>query len=294
MYRGGNIERDLHATIERQLDISLLQSLLDTQLLGIGQRLVFVPTIDSTNTQAMRMTREGSSDEGMVILTNNQTAGKGRLGRHWFDRAGCNVLSSTILWPCFPPYLLVMIASLAAVETIAEVCHVAATIKWPNDVLIDDQKVAGILIETSSDPTGRLVAIMGVGVNVNGHISQLTQPESIPLHTTATTVEAACGHPVSREAFIARLLHHLEEMYLALQEETRDPATAQRSTAARLIQERWRSQLSTLGRTVQVRQGDQVLTGIAEDVNDKGELLLRSYTGTRSSITWGDIGYPTE
>lgn len=293
MYRGGNIERDLHATIERQLDISLLQSLLNTQLLGIGRRLVFVPTIDSTNTRAMHMAREGS-DEGMVILTDNQVAGKGRLGRHWFDRAGCNALSSTILRPCFPPYLLVMIASLAVVETIADVCNVVATIKWPNDVLIDDQKVAGILIETCHDHTDQLVAIMGIGVNVNGHISQLTQPESVSLQTTATTVETACGHLVSREAFIAQLLLHLEEMYLLLQEEARNPSAPQQGGAARLIQERWRDQLSTLGRTVQVRQGDQVLTGIAEDVNDNGELFLRSHTGTRINITWGDIGYPTE
>lgn len=240
----------------------------------------------------MHMAQNGS-DEGVVVLTDSQTAGKGRLGRHWFDRSGYNALSSTILRPSFPPYLLVMIASLAVVEAIAEIGGVAATIKWPNDVLIDDQKVAGILIETSHDRAGQLVAIIGIGVNVNGHISQLVKPESAALQTTATTVEAACGHPVSREAFIARQLYHLEEMYLALQEEAHDALASQRGIATRLIQERWRNQLSTLGRTIEVRQGDQILTGIAEDVNDRGDLFLRSHAGTRISITWGDVGYPT-
>ena len=78
------------------------------------------------------------------------------------------MLSSTLLRPLFPPHLLVMIASLAVVDAIARSCGVPATIKWPNDVLIGDRKVAGILIETSHDRAGQLVAIVGIGVNVNG------------------------------------------------------------------------------------------------------------------------------
>lgn len=234
------------------------------------------------------------AEEGVVVLTDSQTAGKGRLGRRWLDRSGCNALTSTILRPLFPPYLLVMIAALAVVDTVASICDVTATIKWPNDVLIDGRKVAGILIETSRDRAGNMVAIVGIGVNVNGQITQLVESESASLQTTATTLESACGHEVSREAFIGHLLHALETMYLALQQEAQASVATAYDTASRLIRERWRQRLSTLGRTIEVRQGHKILTGRAEDVSDSGELFLRCHSGERVCITWGDIGYPTE
>lgn len=277
----------------RRLNIDRLQNILATQLLGTGDRLVYLSTVDSTNTKAMSLALQGV-EEGVVVLTDSQTAGKGRLGRRWFDRAGCNALTSTILRPLFPPYLLVMVASLAVVDAIAGVCNVTSTIKWPNDVLIDNRKVAGILIETSRDRAGRLVAIVGIGVNVNGQVAQPGEAETASLQTTATTLEAACGHEVSRETFIGHLLRALEAMYLALQQEAQAAVATADDTASRLIRERWRQCLSTPGRTIEVRQGDKILRGIAEDVNDSGELFLRCHSGERVCITWGDIGYPTE
>jgi len=250
----------------------------------------------------MQLARAGS-EEGLLVLTDSQRAGKGRQGRRWVDMYGCNVLSSLVLRPVFPLYLLVMIASLSVVEAIEEICReraAAATIKWPNDVLIGKRKVAGILVETSHDRSGQLVAIVGIGVNVNGHLTsqQVTAPEMAPLIATATTLETAYGHPISREIFLAALLWHLEAYYLALQQEARTSlrtnSTVGRGPTSRLIQEKWRSCLSTLGRYIQVRQGDTVLEGIAEDVSETGELLLRLHSGEYISITWGDIGYPTE
>lgn len=243
----------------------------------------------------MQLARNGS-EEGVVVLTDSQTSGKGRQGRRWIDVAGWNVLSSTILRPLFPSHLLVMVASLAVVATISDTCDVAATIKWPNDVLIGDRKVAGILIETSYDAIGRLVAILGIGVNVNGHITQLSASFSTSssatsgLVTTATSLEEECGQTVSREAFIARLLRHIETSYLALQREATDSALLGSLPISRLIRDQWRSQLSTLGRSVQVRQGNKILSGVAEDVDDQGELLLRCHSDELVSITWGDVG----
>jgi BirA family biotin operon repressor/biotin-[acetyl-CoA-carboxylase] ligase len=277
----------------RRLNIERLRHTLDTQLLGTENRLVFIPTIDSTNTKAMSLALQ-RAEEGVVVLTDSQTAGKGRLGRPWFDQPGYMALTSTILHPLFPPYLLVMIAALAVVDTVAGTCDVTASIKWPNDVLIDERKVAGILIETSRDRTGKMIAIVGIGVNVNGQIKQLGKPGSESLQATATTLEEACGHEVSRETFIASLLRALEAMYLALQQETQTSVATAYGPVSRLIRERWSQRLSTLGRTVEVRQGDKILKGIAEAVNDSGELFLRCHSGERVSITWGDIGYPTE
>lgn len=281
------------------LNLKELQNQLHTRFFATGDRLIYVPIIDSTNIRAMQLARTGAR-EGTVVLTDSQTAGKGRLGRRWVDVSGCNVLSSTVLRPTFPPYLLVMLASLAVVDAISETCDVVATIKWPNDVLVGNRKVAGILIETSHDHNGRLIAIMGIGINVNGHpLSKSTaeaekpQDEYLP-GTWATTLEAESGHTVSREALIVHLLQHIEDSYLALQQEAQETVATTQGSISRLVREQWRNRLSTLGRPIQVRQGNMLLSGVAEDVNDDGELLLRDHSGNRVTISWGDIGYPTE
>jgi BirA family transcriptional regulator, biotin operon repressor / biotin---[acetyl-CoA-carboxylase] ligase len=282
----------------KPLNVEQLQHQLGTIQFGVGKRLVFLPTVNSTNTFAMNLARTGS-EEGVVVLTDSQTAGKGRQGRHWVDTPGLHAISSTIMRPLFPPYLLVMIASLAVIDAIAETCEVAASIKWPNDILIGTRKVAGILIETSYDTTHQLVAVLGIGVNVNGQIPQLVgkqpaTPETTQqeLHTfthAATTLEAECGHPVSRETFLVHLLRHIETGYLALQQEALTSEVAASASFSRLLRERWRRHLSTLGRMVEIRQDQTILSGVAEDVNENGELLLRPHSGKRVSITWGDI-----
>ena len=278
------------------LDLEALQRNLQTQFFGIGDRLLYLPTVESTNTLAMQLAYE-RPEEGLVVLTDCQTAGKGRRGRRWVDVPGCNVLMSILFRPLFPPHMLVMITSLAVVDSIADSCQVAATIKWPNDVLIEDHKVAGILIETSHDSSGRMVAVAGIGVNVNGSIKELAEHASkqVPLTAIATTLESACGHVVSREVFIARLLQYIEKSYFALQQEIVELPVVETVTTepfSRLIRERWRSQLATLGRTIVVQQGNSVISGIAEDVDESGELLLRCHSGELVRIAWGDVEYP--
>ena len=279
------------------LNIEVLQRQLGTRFVGVGNRLLYLPIVESTNTLAMQLAQK-RPEEGMVVLTDSQTAGKGRQGRRWIDVSGCNVLSSTVLRPLFPPHLLVMIASLAVVDAIAETCGIVATIKWPNDVLIRERKVAGILIETSHNLEGRMVAVLGIGVNVNGRIPEEVQS----LATIATTLEIECGHAVSRETFLARMLEYIEKDYLALQREAGSSGETFSATPissisirpiARLIRDRWRDKLATLGRTVEVRQGSTILSGVAEDVDDDGELLLRSHSGAFVTVTWGDVDYPT-
>lgn len=281
------------------LDVEIIRHQLEKQFIGCGDRLSYVPTIDSTNSLAMQLGQK-SDDEGLVVIADNQTAGRGRQGRRWVDVPGRNVLLSLALRPAFPPHLLVMLASLAVVDAISDMCGVAATIKWPNDVLIDERKVAGILIETSHDANGSLVAVVGIGINVNGqteHVAELL-PGAAELVANATTIETACGHPVSREMLIVRLLQHAEADYLALQQEGKgqsgqESASGQHSqlSSSRLIRERWSRQLSTLGRTVNVYQGETIISGIAEDVDGNGELLLRRHSGELVRITWGSIEY---
>jgi BirA family biotin operon repressor/biotin-[acetyl-CoA-carboxylase] ligase len=218
-----------------------------------------------------------------------------------------------------------MVASLAVVDAIDDLLAehqgkglstpqgadlAQAVIKWPNDVLIAERKVAGILVETSHDRSGRLVAILGIGVNVHQLPGHFTGDTSSLLER-ATSLEAAYGQPVSRERFIARLIEHIEASYFSLQPDTasfvdsnlvqpthvttitHSNSSTASTQAARLIRERWRGRLTTLGCAVQVRQGNTLIEGFAEDVNESGELLLRLSSGERITISWGDIGYPT-
>ncbi len=278
---------DIQDLAFEQLDIPAIQDHLETTLLGSGDRLFYQTTIDSTNTRAMALAREGAK-EGTVVLADSQLAGKGRLGRRWIDVAGWNVLSSTILRPLFPAHFLVMIASLAVVKTIDDLCALPATIKWPNDVLVDGRKVSGILIETSHDQEGQLVAVLGIGVNIHGHISQPLEA-TFDTHINAISLQEACGHTLSRERFIARMLEYIEQPYLALQQEVQNQSTDSYTATSRMLREQWRKRLSTLGHLTHIRQGNRLVSGIAEDVNDQGELLLREQTGDCITITWGEI-----
>lgn len=278
------------------LDVDALSRSLETRYFGRRDRLSYLPTVESTNTLAMHLARE-RPDEGLVVLTDSQTAGKGRQGRRWVDVPGCNVLMSIVLRPSFPPHLLVMLASLAVVDAIAGICKTQAAIKWPNDVLIAERKVAGILIETSHDALGQMIAVTGIGINVNGRIEEVTpylaeQPSFV---TRATTLETACGHPVGREVLIASVLRSLEEAYLSLQQETTGvlSTTANQTLPSRLLWETWRDRLATLGRAITVRQGNSSISGVAEDVDENGELLLRAHSGELICITWGSVDYPT-
>ena len=276
-----------------QLDCHILQKQLGTQLFGREDRMVYLPIVNSTNIISMQLARQ-DAEEGIVILTDSQTAGKGRQGRSWIDVSGCNAIVSLILHPTFPLHLLIMIASLGVVDAIAECCQVSASIKWPNDVLIQNRKIAGILIETSHNKAGQLIAVVGIGVNVNVGRHSENSAEAVLLSELATNLESASGRKVKRETFIAALLRHIETSYFALQSEAKHSMKQAAShggaeSPTLLLGERWRSRLSTLGRSVQVRQGDTILYGIAEDVNDNGELLLRRHSGEQVSITWGDV-----
>ncbi len=144
-------------------------------------------------------------------------------------------------------------------------------IKWPNDVLLGGRKVCGILIEMSEG-----VAILGMGVNVNGALD--ADPE---LASRATTLAAALGHAISREALATEIIHRFDARTAH-----RRPAGA---AAQRALRDSWRARLVTLGRRVTIHQREAALMGLAEDVDDDGALLLRLDDGRLMTVLWGDV-----
>ena len=253
---------------EDTLSPALITTNLDTRF--IGQKIIYHPRLTSTMAVARQAARQGAA-EGTVVVADEQTAGKGRLKRLWLSPRGSLALS-IILYPdmSYLPYLM-MLASLAVAHSIEAITGLKAQLKWPNDVLINDKKVCGILID--SDLRGNKVAytIIGIGINVNFRLADFSE-----ILATATSLADELKKDVSRVAVIRHLLVETERLYLALPDG--DP-----------IYREWQGKLVTLGKKVQVKSGETFLEGIAESVARDGSLLLRHSDGSVTSIVAGDV-----
>ena len=236
----------------------------------IGQEISFYPSLPSTNDVAKRRAMTGAK-EGTVIVAEEQTAGRGRIKRRWLSPRGSIALSVVLYPPLAYLPSLIMVASLAVAGSIEGVTNLKAQIKWPNDVLVNDKKVCGILIE--SDVRGGKVdyAIVGIGVNINLHLSEY--PEIAP---TATSLSQELGRDIPRLKIVRGLLTEAEKLYLALA--TGDSVFRQ-----------WRDRLVTLGKKVQVTSGEATYKGVAESVASDGSLLLRQPDGSLIKVVAGDV-----
>jgi BirA family biotin operon repressor/biotin-[acetyl-CoA-carboxylase] ligase len=208
---------------------------------------------------------------GTVILAGEQTRGRGRVGRTWLTPPG-NIALSVILRPDIThlPYLI-MLASLALVGSIEKVTGLKTQVKWPNDVLIRGEKVAGILIENELRGGRVAYAIIGIGINVS-----LGPGDKAAIPAATTSLNEVVGREISRIAVVRQLLMEMERWYLTL-------------TDGESIYQAWRGRLVTLGKRVSVASGESQLEGIAESVDKSGALMLRQSDGSLVKIVAGDI-----
>ena len=236
----------------------------------IGRRVIYYPSLPSTNELAKEEARRGA-EEGAVVIAEEQTLGRGRLKRAWLSPKGSLALS-VILYPGleYLPFLI-MLASLAVVRSIEAVTGLQARIKWPNDVLLNEKKVCGILVE--SEVRGEVVnyAVIGIGVNVNLRIPDF--PELLP---AATSLSQEMGGEVSRLGLVRRLLVEMDRLYLVL-------------PGGGAIYEAWRDSLATLGQEVCAASGEAEYAGIAESVARDGSLLVRRPDSSLIRVVAGDV-----
>jgi BirA family biotin operon repressor/biotin-[acetyl-CoA-carboxylase] ligase len=236
----------------------------------IGQKVIYYPRLPST----MDVTREkarGGAAEGTVVITGEQTEGRGRQRRTWLTPAG-NIALSILLYPDIAvlPYL-VMIASLAVTHSIESVTGLKTQIKWPNDILIGGKKVSGILIESKVRGNKVEYAIVGIGINVD-----LKTADVAEISTTATSLKEELDTSILRASLVRNLLTEFERWYLRLPE-------------GESIYAAWREQLVTLGKRVVVNSGGDVLKGVAESVDETGALVLRLEDGSLNTVVAGDV-----
>jgi len=236
----------------------------------IGQRVIHFPRLNSTM-EAARQEAKRKAAEGTVVIAEEQTAGRGREKRTWLSPRG-SISLSVILYPDISKLsYLIMIASLAAARSIEAVAGLKTQLKWPNDVLIRGKKVCGILIENELKGNSVAWAVIGIGINVNIKVGDM--PE---IAATATSLSDELGEELLRVEIIRCLLIELEKLYVGLGDGTG-------------VYQEWRKRLITLGKKVRVISGEDVLEGVAEDVNRDGSLLLRQDNGSISHVVAGDV-----
>src|ERR1043165_5867810 len=229
-------------------------------------------SLPSTNTELARRASEGAA-EGLVILSEEQTAGRGRLQRVWSSPKGAGLYFSILLRPTIPQNywpLITFMAALAVGDALREACGVETDIKWPNDLLSGERKICGILAEAIDTPAGRAV-ILGIGIN-------LTQNAFPPeLANVATSVSDATGGHIERETILAALLSALSRWYALLNEPEKIVAA-------------WCSRSSyASGKLVQVSNGDDVWQGTTCGVERDGALRLGTANGEIKLVRAGDV-----
>lgn len=244
----------------------------------LGRPLYFFPTLDSTNTYAARLARDGAP-EGTVVIADMQTGGKGRLGRTWVSPPRVNLYLSVILRPAVSIATapsINLLAGVAVAETIASVCGLTPAIKWPNDVLVNDKKVCGILAEMQAAGSTLHAVILGIGVNLNAPLSAF--PEE--LRGKASSLSVVSGRRIERSLFTAALLTSLEKFYVLWLQ--------QGFSAVRAEWERYAADL--LGKTITVAAAEGTVTGVVLGLDADGALLVRTDAeATPRRLLAGDV-----
>ena len=236
----------------------------------VGQRVIYHPTLPSTNDVAKQEARQGAA-EGTAVIAGEQTKGRGRIKRTWLSPKGSLALS-IILYPHVAHLSsLIMLASLAVVHSIETVTGLKSQVKWPNDVLVNGRKVCGILIENEVRGNTVDYAIIGIGINVNIRLSDF--PEILQ---TATSLSHELDRDISLLGITQQLLVEIERLYLTL-------------PVGESIYNQWRDRLVTLGKRVRVSSAKTTYEGIAESVSRDGSLLLRHPDGSLTRIMAGDV-----
>lgn len=241
-----------------------------------GQKIHHFHSVGSTNLVAREMAREGAA-EGTLAVAEEQTQGRGRLGREWLSPAGTGIWMSLILRPVFPPTdapRLTLAAAVAVAEAVGEVAGISPGIKWPNDLLAGGKKFCGILTEMDAEMERVNFVILGIGINVN----QLASDFPEPLRALATSLQEVCGHRVSRPGLVCRVLECLEDRY----GQTVSGDFGQVLTA-------WRARSTTLGQQVTVTSAAGTIDGLAEDVDSDGSLLVRLDSGVLHRVMAGEV-----
>jgi len=249
-----------------------LKDTLDTNY--IGKEIHYFREVNSTNEVAKKLAREGAP-EGTIVIAESQSMGKGRRGKKWISPLG-GAWMSIVLRPNTLPVKapqLTFIAGVAAAQTIKDEYGLEVGIKWPNDVLIQNKKVCGILTEINTEKDAIDYIITGIGIDANIDMN-LLPPE---LRETTTSIKSELDRDISRMILVQKFLGNFEIMYDEFNKGD-----------FRHILNKWREFSKTIGSKVEIRKGTEIVKGEAVGVNNKGALILELKDGTLRKIISGE------
>ena len=237
--------------------------------LSLWEKVVYKFEVSSTMDVAKELAERGDK---AIVIAEKQTAGRGRLSRAWKSDLGGLWITLILLDKRPLKYALgfPFLSALAVAKALKETYNLSSTLKWPNDVLVFEKKVAGILLEVKGEADLMDYALIGIGVNLNNKVSQE------PFEQRAISVSECLGEEVDRFAFLSSLLQNFEALYL-------------NSSMQEILRE-WKSLSSTLGRPVKVRTLNESFEGVALDLDDDGALLVQTEAGIRKVYS-GDCFY---
>ncbi|MEY2399838.1 MAG: BirA family transcriptional regulator [Actinomycetota bacterium] len=222
-------------------------------------------TIDSTNTWVMDQARSGA-EEGLVAVAAEQTAGRGRLGRTWIAPPGGSLLMSVLLRPASLPadrlHLATAAVAMAGADALTRVADITPLLKWPNDLLVGDRKLAGVLTEVDGpSPDGGFAVVVGIGVNC-------TWPTELPAEIADVAIAAnhVAGRPVDTDDVLGALL---------------DGLAARLDAGWDAVAGEYATRVATVGREVRVELANESFTGMAAEVEPDGALVVNTDAGPR-------------
>ncbi len=248
---------------------------LETKNLGQAN-IIHYPLIDSTNDQAKVLAIQ-NAPEGTLLVAEEQSAGRGRKGRSWFSATENGICLSMILRPSMPPGEISQITLMTAVaiaETLFDLTDINVTIKWPNDILVNGKKLAGILTEMSMEMDAIDYIVIGLGLNVNTE-KELFNDE---IKDLATSLFIESGRYFSRVEIIQRFLERFEKYYIQIQSE-----------GFKSIIKRWKTLSNIIGKYVIVDVGGRKISGLVDDIGDDGVMVLKDTDNVIHRILSGDV-----
>ena len=266
-------------TYEYKSDAIELKQKLCCEL--IGSNIIFLPEIDSTNDLIKKYLINNIS-EGLVVVSETQTGGRGRRGRSWYSPPETGIYLSTLLKPDLELSkisIITLLAGVAAILTINEFSNQNAYLKWPNDILIDSKKVCGLLCETIKKNREPDSVIIGIGINVN----QI--PEQFPEHlkNIATSIRIVNGFPIDRLAVIQSFLTNLDREYQTYLDEGESS-----------VINKWSLNTKLFGKKVSIKHGSNVKTGSAMRLDELGRLVLLLDNGHEEAFDSGEVSLRTD
>ncbi|WP_243109980.1 biotin--[acetyl-CoA-carboxylase] ligase [Clostridium sp. E02] len=242
---------------------------------NFGKRIEFYTSIDSTNIAAKHLAEDGAED-GTLVISDGQNAGRGRRGRNWISPAGKNIFMSLILRPDLPPAkaaMLTLVAALAVQDGIEKETGLSCMIKWPNDLVSGGKKVCGILTEMSTELMAIHYVVVGIGINAN----QEEFPEV--LEKTAASLFMEKGKPVRRSHLVASIMESFEQYYLEF---------ISQGDLSGLISV-YNEHMVNLGNEVLILDPSGEYKGTALGINEKGELLVELLDGEVRQVNSGEV-----